>query len=72
MTAAMRLRQLPMVAGPSGTWSTMILPEFCGSRPSMTRSNVVLPQPDAPVMATKAPLGMSSERSLKIGGSVGP
>ena len=40
-----------------------IVPEVCGSRPAIARSNVVLPQPEGPRKQTNSPSWMSSETS---------
>ena len=36
-----------------------MVPELCGSRPAMARSNVVLPQPDGPRKQTNSPSAIS-------------
>ena len=41
-----------------------MVPSFCGSRPAMARSSVVLPQPEGPRKQTSSPLAMSSETSF--------
>ena len=58
-TIATRLWAL---ASAGGAPSTLTVPEVAGSRPAITLTRVVLPQPEGPMMLTNEPLSTDSDR----------